>query len=441
MKSKNLLKQLFSWRAVFPPKSSSRWSSPILKVTWRVVVFTVFSGAIRKWMIGPGAISNVIFSLQLIVPVVFFIVAARQPRTSRGTLPVIFTTLCFYMVVCALNPMNETFFHGLFGLILHLSLFLCWTAYYYRKDLVEIEKLIPLFVIVLVLECLLGSAQYNLPGDHVLNKFSTGEVNTASVGNAIRASGTFSFVGGFQALVVFYGFLTWFLLVRNYPPYFVLSVFALTFFAALISGSRGSMATILLISLFAFISSGFLARRFISLAITLSLLTFAIFYFGQGAVVRFSSAYDNFRERIELGQQSGELEYRLSDVYNDLVDFRGKYPIMGVGLGSTYQGANILFGESLYVKEYGYYESELGRVLLEGGYILLVLRVLAFIVLLRFSSIPVSGKFLLFVLFINNMVVFNIYLVIFFSLGFILVDRGYYLNQIDLAKGTHQLNY
>jgi len=35
----------------------------------------------------------------------------------------------------------------------------------------------------------------------------------------------------------------------------------------------------------------------------------------------------------------------------------------------------------------------------------------------------------MFVLFVNNMIVFNIYLGIFFFLGFIFVDRAYYLKK------------
>ncbi|HMI68088.1 MAG TPA: hypothetical protein VK517_18725, partial [Cyclobacteriaceae bacterium] len=127
----------------------------------------------------------------------------------------------------------------------------------------------------------------------------------------------------------------------------------------------------------------------------------------------------------------GELEARIVGSLVEVLEFQGEYPVYGIGLGSTYQGAISLFGASDYLKEYGYYESEGGRIVLEGGFILFFLRVILFIVMIRYSYVPPLGKIFLFILFINSMIVFNTYLSVFFILGMIFVDRAYYLKDVD----------
>lgn len=129
----------------------------------------------------------------------------------------------------------------------------------------------------------------------------------------------------------------------------------------------------------------------------------------------------------------GEVEYRISDLFNEVLDFRGKYPVFGVGLGSTYQGANAIFGTSQYVLEYGYNESEAGRIILEGGYILFFLRIALFLVLMRKSVVPFFGKAIFLALFFTSQVVFSVYFGTFFFLGIIFVDRAYYLKSRNIT--------
>jgi hypothetical protein len=333
-----------------------------------------------------------------------------------------------YIIIAAVNPKNQTIYHGIFGIVIHLGFWILLLTYYKLRLGFEIEKFTNFMVLILIGEVVLGSIQYSLPGSHFLNTFSTGEDNTAGVGEAIRVSGTFSFLGGFQALVIFYGFFIWFLLVRKYSPIIIFIVFGVSLFAGLLSGSRGSVGFLLIISAFAFIYTGFLFKFFLNTLVSLCVLGFLLFYLGGSFVSKFDNAYTNFLTRINGGYENNkELEGRVVGSYTEIFDFKGMYPVYGIGLGSTYQGANALFGESVYAKQYGYYESELGRVVIEGGYILLFLRITLFLVMIRFSFIPFIGKVLIFILFLNSMIVFNTYLGVFFFLGIIFVDRAYYL--------------
>ncbi|HWA35037.1 MAG TPA: hypothetical protein VG737_12940, partial [Cyclobacteriaceae bacterium] len=165
--------------------------------------------------------------------------------------------------------------------------------------------------------------------------------------------------------------------------------------------------------------------------ITSVVIGFLIFNFGEGLIDSFDAAYQNFSDRVRWGQRSGETDLRLGIYYDEIFNFHGKYPIYGIGLGSTYQGANSLFGESMYAKEYGGYEFELGRIILEGGFILFFLRFALLYVLLRDSVIPIPGKILVFLAFVNNPIVFNTYSGVFLLFGILIVDRAYFLKNKD----------
>ncbi|MFX6945393.1 hypothetical protein ABTH53_20265, partial [Acinetobacter baumannii] len=87
-------------------------------------------------------------------------------------------------------------------------------------------------------------------------------------------------------------------------------------------------------------------------------LIIATFFVGYGIdKIRYlvENAFIGFAERRDRGIQTGEESFRIFGDLNEVFNFRGNYPIIGVGLGSTYQGANKLFGTSPYVLEYGFF--------------------------------------------------------------------------------------
>lgn len=429
MKVSYPFKDFFSIKTVFPFKSRYAGGDILLISAWIFFVFTILSGSIRKWWLGPGALSNALFSLQLVMYFVFFLMTAFCRVRANFRVPPIFLIFITYLIAAALNPKNHTVYHGFFGIIIHLGFWVGLVAYYRYREVFEIEKLVGFFLLVLLVEVALGAAQYALPDDHILNIKANGQAMDAFVGSAVRVSGTFSYTGGYQVMVTFYAFLIWFLLVLEFPPLIILLVFGMAGYAALMSGSRGAMVFLLAIAGFAFVYTGFLFRRFVNVAGVFGILVVLLYFFGDNLIRTLNVAYENFNERVEWGQESGETTARFADFFYEIVNFRGKYPVYGIGLGSTYQGANAILGESIYAKEYGYYEAELGRIVLEGGYILFFLRIILIIVLLRYSYIPSLGKVVVVAFFLGAVVVFSTYQGVFFLFGLLLVDRAYYLKQ------------
>ncbi|MFD1016346.1 hypothetical protein [Winogradskyella rapida] len=425
------LKDLFSPKNIFPKTLNSE-TNKILRGLWVIVVFTVFSGALRKWVLGAGVVSNVVLLGQLFLPFIFYRIVSRSKLPMIITSPIIWLVYVYYVCLTAINPMNHTLFHGVFGILLHLGFFMLWLAYLKKHKWIEIERLVPLLLLILVIEFVLASLQYTLPGTHILNVQASGQANNAIVGDAVRVSGTFSYIGGFQVVTPLFACLAWFLMIRRFPNWLTFSVLGLGLLMALMSGSRGAVGFYLLYTTIAFFLSGNTVGSLIKLIVQGFLVIAILILMVPSFQNLTTKSYNNFKERTE---NSDQIDERISSGYAQILDFKGRYPVFGVGLGATYQGANALFGESIYVKEYGGYESELARIVLEGGFILMFLRIILVLVLLKYTeNLPLIAKAFLFVVFMNSMMTFNVYQGVFYVIGVILVDRGYYLRKLERKK-------
>lgn len=389
-----------------------------------VILYTVLSGALRKWVFGPGMLSEVIFLTQLLIPFGFLFWSKKQFQSDTGW-PGIFIVFLVYLAFAAINPKNLTIYHGILGIIVYLNFFLYMLTYERYREFFDLEKLTGLLIIIVVGEFFLSSTQYALPGTHFLNQYATGEANDAGVRGLTRVSGTFSYLGGFQALVVFYGFFVWFLLVRKVKWFITLPVAMLTLVQALMTVSRGAVLVYLALVIMGMVLSGKeLLMRFLPVGGVLMVVVMVL-----GSIENpIQTEIDTFLFRFERGVDSGEFQDRIEHAaYGSVFNFRGEYPIYGIGLGATYQGALILFGRSQYAKEHGYVESERERVILEGGFILLILWLLMILMFLNRSYIPVLGRIVILGLVWNSMIVFNVYNGVFYALGICFVDRAYFL--------------
>lgn len=425
---------LFSLRTLFPFQSNIRGGSTLLFGAWLVFIFTILSGALRKWVLGPSTLGNSIFLFQLLMYIVFAVFVSMSKAANRFYLPVAFVIFLIYLLIASINPKNGTLYHGLFGFIIHSGLWIGLVFYYKKRHYFEIEKLIGFLILILILEVTLASIQYVLPPDHVLNVKANGLPIDATVGTAVRTSGTFSYIGGFQVLIPLYGFLIWFMVVLEYNFLWMALILILSTYASMINGSRGSLVLLFFISGYSLLYTGFLFRRTFNVFFVVVSFSILVYFFGENVIKSFSDAYSNFSERIEDGIESGETEGRILEPFKDVVKPKTEYFIYGIGLGSTYQGANTLFGESYFAKKTGGYEGELGRIIIEGGYILILFRVILMMILLRYSYIPIQGKIVVFLFFMFATVVFNNYQGIFFLYGFMLVDRAYLLKSGILLK-------
>ncbi|NVJ85993.1 MAG: hypothetical protein HWE15_06790 [Algoriphagus sp.] len=333
--------------------------------------------------------------------------------------------------------MNQSIFHGIFGLLLHTGYWLIWLAYIQKGSWMELEKLVPLLVLILLVEFFLGSFQYALPGTHILNQYASGVENNTIVGDAIRVSGTFSYLGGYQVLVPVFACLAWFLILRKSSANLIFSVMILGLLMAFMSGSRGAVGFFILYLLTAFLLTGYFGGKLIKLAIQGTLIMSVLLYFLPSFSALLTRSYENFIYRVE---NSDELDQRIAGGLAEIIHFKGNYPVFGVGLGATYQGANALFGTSRFVQEYGGYESEPARIVLEGGFVLYFLNFIMIIIFLKYTeNLPRLAKFFFLVVYYNSMVTFNVYQGVFYVFGIMLVDRGYYLKKMDKEGKKSQI--
>ncbi len=397
--------------------------------------FTVFSGAIRKWIITSSAVGNIILGLQLMAPTFFWY---RLKNQNNGLYKGLYNSTQYYflfLILLALNPYNKTIFHGFFGFLLHSCIWLLLLGYLKCRDKIPLEKLNLLIWITLCVQLIISGLQYNLPGDNILNLYASGEENTANVGSAIRASGTFSYLGGLLGFMVFWGFFTWYTMLSNKNIWIKLAIFISGLVCSLYTGSRSAFFYYLGLSAVGFISSKILANSVKKIiGIMMVLISLSVFSPKLSILKHIEPAWENFMKRYEKGQKSGEMDSRVNSQFLGALKYHGDDLIIGVGLGSTYQGANAVWGRSKKIIQYGYLEDEAERIVVEGGYLLYFYRLFIFIIFLKAIQIPKWSKYLIFFLFSNAMLTFNIFMGIFFALGLMWVDRAYYIKSIGDKK-------
>ncbi len=386
-----------------------------------LLLYTTFTGAVRKWVLMGGPVSDALLLGQILLPWAFYLFA---PGKRRQYMPIVLITGVL-LALMAFNPLNQTIYHGLFGILLHLGWWLVGFHYLENRSLYCWDRLHGWIWLTLVVEVGLSVAQYSLPRMHFINRYAT-EVTTsvAFVGEAARVTGTFSFVSGYAAWLLFMNLWTWSIAVWKRRVGLVSVLVGVGIVCSLLSGGRLSLVFTLLFALFTY---AHLLRR-----IAFHRLLFVFFFGSIGAIGLFETtpflqqSWANFASRIEDGFRDAEYGRRTIGVIQEVIDFKGDYALLGAGLGGTYQGARALWGESYFMLQYGGYEEEPERIVLEGGYLLFFLRIGLLWLLLSHLQIPLAAKILLLVLitlFVPT--VFNVYNAIFSILGITALDWSY----------------
>jgi hypothetical protein len=396
-----------------------------------ITTLTFLSGALRKWVFTSGLIGNLILFVQLLLP---FIISVKHNGILMPTKQNVFKIYFLYLLITAFNPMNLTIFHGLIGIIQYLGFWWFLSYYFENRNYIDVRPLFKWMIFFCMIEIFLGFIQYQLPQDHILNKYAAinqlgeGQV-IAKVGSAVRITGTFSYISGFSSFLIFLIFFIWTLIRARYNKNIIAFLVLGALVGALMSGSRTSVfTTILILALILFSEFNIKTIADFGKSLFLPFLGIALFISingFSGIINSIENAFVNFDERRTTNAQTGEQNKRLvGDLEEIFFDYRGKYPFFGVGLGSTYQGATSLFGTSDYVREYGYYEGELPRIILEAGFTMLIFRIALFFWLISWLNVNLVSKFVCFFLFVFGIgVIFNIYNSIFLALGLIFLDN------------------
>ncbi len=408
-------------------------------------LITIGGGVLRKWVFSAGVISNIILLALMVFPF-FLLTISHKSIQSPFKKYSILTFLMVVLIYHIINPYQKTFFHGMLGILVHAPFWIGTFFILTNQQAFQLKQLRWFFIGLAIVEVVLCFVQYALPPGHILNKYAVerDEGMIATVGDAVRVTGTFSFLSGLTAYTVFHAFLCWAILRWRFPSWvfftFLLSGLILCF----MSGSRSG--TFIYIGLSAGIllnefPPGLLARFLFRYALPSMLFFFIIIKFGEGPVFEGANrAMDNFFERVSILQEKGEQSRRLVfglDRFDDLNNFPD--PILGVGAGATYQGATILFGKSDAVLGFGYYESEFVQSFLEGGIVLLLLRIALIITLLKSLPFRFFIKLFLFFCMIYGMpIIYNVYNAAFLLMGIALVVNTIYWQNIE-KKGNMKM--
>lgn len=394
--------------------------------------FTTLSGVLRKWVFTSSTVGNAIFGVQLLLPFLFFF-------TSRRAFGRLFlnTALPLYLLVLlaeAFNPLNLTIYHGLLGILVHSYFWLFIFLYLQNREYLVIDTWIWPMLLICFSEVVLGMVQYQQPATSFINRYANLEAvggNIANVGKSVRVTGTFSYIGGYGALLIAVPFLVGYIFKKGYSANLVLGLMGAGLVGCFMSGSRG--VTYLYVGEMALvILSEWRSFRKIQLtALFIPVVILALFFtlYGNFGEIgnKVATAFNNFNDRRETLAQSGEESRRIEGDIPRILHFQGKYPLFGVGLGATYQGATQLFGTSPYVEEFGYVEGELIRVILEGGFLLFFVRFFMAWYLVSQLAVPTLLKLLVFGLVFYAVVwVFNIYNAFYLAFGIIVIDQAYY---------------
>lgn len=401
-----------------------------LRIILYLFLFTTLSGAIRKWGVDSKILSNAILGIQLMIPLSFvFFKNAFHFDYSQRNIFVVLLIYIFALLLLASNPLGATIGHGILGLIVHLGFWLPMFIYVKDPEAFKLEKLIPLFIILCFAQVILGSIQSTLPTDAWLNRYATTEGEgfaDALVGDSVRVSGTFSYISGYGSFMLFYTLLACVLIKIRYQPFVLIPFLAIGYYGCLISGSRGTTYSyLIIIGMYVLTSVNIKANGKLIAGALLVVFVGGFFNFVLQDPLhiyeKFAESSSNFEERTEGATDN--TRGRVFGALDELIYLEFDHDIIGVGLGSTYQGANALFGYNRNLNGQGF-ETEFKRIVLEGGYILLILRFVMFFYLMRFLKGSFFFKLTIFTLslFVFS-IIYNTYNAFFFMLGIALIDR------------------
>jgi hypothetical protein len=385
--------------------------------------YTVFAGVGRKWIFPSGVISNFLLFGQLLLPIILAWQYAKTKIQIKSPYKHINAIYFIILLLLATNPLNHTIFHGIIGVIIHFGFWCLLLTYLRVADFVEIKQLDYYLIGLLIIETVLASTQYNLPPTHILNRYSVEDSVGVSIGDGIRVTGTFSYLGGFASMTIFYGFFIWSLLNRNQKPILLVISVILSIYMAFMSGGRGNVVTILALIVVGVYENRFKVTQYLKylFGIGAAIILMLVFFNPLQPIIR---SWDNFYGRVDNLTENGESFNRIYRNYFSAFLYHGSQPVFGAGLGSDYQGANAVFGMSDIRQQYGYMEEEGERIVFEGGYFLYFIRIGLFVIVLSAMRIKRLSKVALFLLFFHKLIVFQTYATFFIAMGFIWVNNS-----------------
>lgn len=348
----------------------------VIPLQWRtcvklVLVIVVVEGAIRKWVL-PGASQFIYFFKD------FLVLAAYLKFFSRSGLPPVTEPserrfrglMTMSMIFIGLEIMNWNLGSPLLGVFGARNYLLYIPLVYLIRDLfrsrAELVTFVQRYLLLVIPVALLAVKQHISPPDSFWNIYARNEdIGTAMIGQAVRVTGTFSYIAGFSSFLQTAAALTIPLLILELPPiwkWMMRTVFVSIIASILLTGSRGPILV-----MGAFLISYFLLNRnfrYYRLYRKLLIPVSAFAIIGLGWMGPQISLF------VGRGAGGSDLLPRMLDALTQPVRSITDVGVAGYGVGSAYQAADVIretFGLPLGNPIPVFLESEPQRVMYEIG--------------------------------------------------------------------------
>ena len=352
--------------------ASSNWKFSVKTV----LVLVVIEGALRKWAL-PQA-SQLIYFLKDFVLIGAYLAyfTGSQPKNrlsaKDGTIKGLAYLIAFWCAFEIFNPGLGSPIIGIFGArnyLLYIPLMWLIPSLFQSEE--ELYKFLRNYLLLFIPVGLLAIAQYFSPLDSPLNVYAADlEQQIATSGDAVRVTGTFSYLAGYGTyLGVCFTLLLPLILKQQTLIWRWLTIieFSLVTITSFMTGSRGLMIFLVLATVGYFCLEGL--RNFSTLVNSFGKLLFPAIIGFVLVVSKFQAAIDSFGERAS---SSDDILPRMVGTFTEPFEFFQYALFSGYGAGATFQANEVIRSTfNLPVGKYipVYYEVETGRIALELGII------------------------------------------------------------------------
>lgn len=341
-----------------------------------LIVWVIFAGVFRKWILPD--LSETLFLFNYVILIGIYIrffgrqLARQEPITIKHPINIVIGFQLLWSIICVLNPQLPNPLVGILGLVIH---FIYIPMIYIIPKVINTKekllKLFKIFVLISIPVMILGVIQFLSPINHPINKYVS-EVSgqgIAVVSNYPRVTSTFSYLSGYATYLSILIFVIVYLLnlKENKTSYnvFLLILLSFAIMNLLTTGSRGPAIITLVCVIGYFFLSGignldFFKRSFLKLAFGVLIIFALLGFTGLG-----KNIYEAFMSRLT---SSEDIIPRLIDTYTTPFKFAPIAGVYGFGIGSTYQGSEVI-GNNLNRLQIltGGYEEEPERIVVEMG--------------------------------------------------------------------------
>ena len=366
----NLLLSGFLAAIVVITLASTNWKLSVKTV----LVLVIIEGALRKWALPQASQLIYFFKDFVLIGAYLAYFVGSQPKNrlpvEDKTIKGLAYLIAFWCAFEIFNPDLGSPIIGLFGVrnyLLYIPLMWMIPSLFQSEE--ELYHFLRHYLLLLIPVGLLAIAQYFSPPDSPINVYAGDlEQQLAMSGDAIRVTGTFSYLAGYTIyLGVCFTVLLPMMLRQQILMWRWLTTaeFSLVAVTSFMTGSRGLMIFFVLTVIGYVCLEGL--RNFSAVINSFGKLLFPAIVGFMLVATKFQTAIASFGARAE---RSDDILPRMMETFTEPFQFFQHALFSGYGAGATFQANEVIrsffnlpAGERIPV----YFEAEVGRIVLELG--------------------------------------------------------------------------